>query len=68
MVIKTTKYVIATKEFPLVFEDNSLGDEDTESLEDAYFYHSEEEAINELDRYDKPETRQILPVKITYEI
>ena len=67
MIIKKIKYVNATKSFPLMFDWADSDGEDTDELEQAYFYDSEEEAIIDLDRFDEPELRQILPVKITYE-
>lgn len=66
MIITKTKYVIATTSFPLEFENNNAYD--TPLLEDAAFYNSEIEANNELDRFDESESRQIIPVTITYEI
>lgn len=67
MKIKRTKYVNATKTFPLKFEDNDS--EDTDLLEDAYFYNSEKEAQDDVDgRFDEPETRQIIPITVTYEL
>lgn len=68
MIIKKTKYVIATKEFPLAFDSEGSDGEDTADLEDAYFYDGREVAEKDLDRFDEPETRQVLPVIITYEI
>lgn len=67
MKIKRTKYVNATKSFPLEFEDADTDGNDTDLLEEAYFYNSEKEATNDLDRFDEPETRQIIPVIVTYE-
>jgi hypothetical protein len=67
MKIEKNKYVIATKDFPLQFEDNFTDGEDTEFIEDAAFYDFKETAVEELDRFDEPEKRQILKVKITYE-
>ena len=67
MIIRETKYVIATKEFPLLFEDIKSG-YDTNKIQTAMFYNSESDANNELDRYNNPEQRIILPVTITYEI
>ena len=67
MLIEKIKYIIATKEFPLEF-DSIDGGYNTDKIEEAYFYNSKEEAIGELNRFDEPDTRQVLPVKITYEI
>lgn len=66
MKIKRTKYVNATKTFPLEFDRDDDGC-DTDLLEEAYFYDSELEATTDLDRFDEPETRQIIPVIVTYE-
>ena len=68
MIIKEIKYVNATKEFPLMFDSAECGGKDTSELEKAYFYKSEKEAINDTENFDEPETRQVLPVKITYEL
>lgn len=67
MKIRITKYVNATKTFPLKFDSSKYYGEDTVYLEEAYFYDSEEEALNDLE-FDEPDTRQVLPVKITYEL
>jgi hypothetical protein len=67
MKIKRKKYVNATKDFPLEFDSADSNGEDIDSLEDAYFYDSEKEATSDLDRFDEPEKRQIIPVTITYE-
>jgi hypothetical protein len=64
MVIEKTKFVIATKSFPLMFENDECGD--TDYIEDASFYDEEKYAEDELSRFDDPDTRLILPVKITY--
>lgn len=66
MRIRKTKYVNATKNFPLEFGGRDNNGEDTDNLEEAYFYNSEAEAKNDLGRFDEP-TRQIIPVIITYE-
>jgi hypothetical protein len=66
--IENIKYVIATKEFPLEFEDRNSEGEDTELIEDAWLYDSIQTAEVELDRFDEPDKRQIVKVKITYEI
>jgi hypothetical protein len=67
MKIRRTKYVNATKSFPLEFDGREDG-EDTDLLEEAFFYDSEKEATDDLDRFDEPETRQIIPVIVTYEL
>ncbi len=67
MKIKRTKYINATKDFPLEFQSAEDDGFDTENLEEAFFYDSEKEATNDLDRFDEPETRQIIPVIVTYE-
>lgn len=67
MKITKTKYVNATKSFPLMFDWADSDGEDTDELEEAYFYDSEKEATNDLDRFDEPDSRQIIPVVVTYE-
>ena len=67
MKIKRTKYVNATKSFPLEFDSAESEGDDTDILDEAYFYDSEKEATNNLERFDEPDTRQIIPVTITYE-
>jgi hypothetical protein len=68
MKVKRVKYVNATKSFPMMFDSAVDEGEDTDFLEEAYFYDSEKEATNDLDRFDEPDTRQIIPVKVTYEL
>lgn len=66
MIINTTKFVIATKDFPLKFN-NADGDYEDE-IEAACFYHSAEDASDVLSRfYDEPQKHQIIKVDITYE-
>jgi len=68
MIIKETKYVIATKEFPLEFEDKS-GEYNTNKMQEAMFYDDKVNAEQQLNNnYDNPEEFIILPVVITYEI
>jgi hypothetical protein len=67
MTIKKTKYVNATKYFPLEFDSKDNDGEDTEFLEEAFFYDSEKEAKDDLERFDEPDTRRIIPVIVTYE-
>jgi len=67
MKIEKTRYVNATRLFPLEFDSSDSCGDDTGLLEEAYFYVSKEEATNDLERFDEPETRQIIPVTITYE-
>lgn len=66
MKLTRTKYVIATKGFPLLFESRDCEGEDTEDFVDAMFYDTQKIAEDELTRFDEPELRQILPVEITY--
>lgn len=66
MTINVKRYVIATKGFPLLFENDEC--EDIGDLETAAFYNTKEIAENELTRFDEPNKRQIVEVSITYEI
>lgn len=64
MIIETEKYCIATKDFPLQFDDgegNSVSDFRYAHL-DSYEYMK-----SELEHFDEPENFQILKVKVTYE-
>lgn len=64
MKIEKTKYAIASKIFPLAFDD---GDGyQTDDIDNAYFYDSYEDA-EIIKRFDEPENFQILTVKVTYE-
>lgn len=65
MRVESTKFVIATKDFPLTF--NFADGEDTDIFEEANFYDTRKDAENELEKFDEPEKRIILPVKISYE-
>lgn len=67
MKIVNIKYVIATTNFPLLFDDgngNSVDD-----IEDAYLYINKDVAQNNLDKFDDDVfgNYQILPIKQTYE-
>lgn len=64
MIIENKKYVIATKTFPLLF-DNGNG-ENVSDFEHA-FLGSNKEIENILDTFDDPELYQTLEVKVTYE-
>lgn len=67
MKVEFERYVNATKGFPLEFEDNGYDGYDTSDIQNAGLYETEEEAMQELERFDSPDTRQIIKVKITYE-
>lgn len=65
MIIENKKYVIATKSFPLEFDDgsgNMIND-----FNDAYL-GTYDEMKTKLGYFDEPEEYQILEVKIIYEI
>lgn len=66
MKIKFEKFVIATKSFPLEFDDGT-GDT-VDDMEYAILYETEGNAEIELERFDEPDQFQILPVKVTYEL
>lgn len=66
MKIETTKYVIATDGFPILFENDEACD--TDNIEEAAFYNDREAAEYELERFDEPKSRVILTVKVTYEL
>lgn len=66
MKITNKKYVIATKNFPLRF--NNGDGYALDNIEGACFYHSAEDADYVLTHsYDEPEQYQIIKVDITYE-
>lgn len=48
MVVKTTKYIIGTKETPLLFESACIG-EKTEDYTEAYLYDEIEEAEKDIE-------------------
>ena len=64
MIIKTKKYVIATKSFPLRFNDGRGNMES--DFEDAAI-SSQIECENQLTYFDEPDKHQILEVNVTYE-
>jgi hypothetical protein len=73
MIIKSKKYVIATKSNPLQFDANedisnySEG-EFTDYIEDAYLYSEEEIAQIEIKAcFDDPDLYKVMPVTLTYE-
>ena len=69
MIMTSSKYVIATNEFPLCFYDGKeIG---MLEIEDARMYSNECEAQNILDinfNFDERKLYQVLPVRITYEL
>lgn len=64
MIIENKKYVIATKTFPLKF-DNGDGN-NVSDFNDACL-SSYDETKAELECFDEPDKYQILEVKVTYE-
>lgn len=64
MVVEHTKYAIATKSFPLFFDDGEGNSVDT--IEDAAI-GSKEDCEAELKCFDEPENYQIIEVKVSYE-
>ena len=66
MITTNTKYIIATKEFPLLFDD---GDGNMiDEVECAYLYDEKEHAQYRIDNtFDKPDSYMVLRVKITLE-
>lgn len=66
MIVKKNKYVIATKDFPIVFDD---GDGNLEKdIQYAYLYPDKSCAEKILsNEFDEPDNFQILEVNITYE-
>lgn len=65
MIVENKKYVIATKSFPLEFDDgsgNSVSD-----FNDAYLGTYEERKSTLVECFDEPDEHQILEVKVTYE-
>lgn len=64
MIIENKKYVIATKSFPLEFDDGSGNM--VSDFNDAYLGTYEERKTTLYECFDGPEEYQILEVKITY--
>jgi hypothetical protein len=65
MLFTKTNYIIATKEFPLVFDSEGLLVDD---IEMADIFNDKEDAESVLESLDNPEIYQVLTLKITYEI
>lgn len=65
MIIENKKYVIATKSFPLEFDDGSGNG--VNNFNDAYLGTYEERKSTLAECFDEPDEHQILEVKITYE-
>lgn len=61
------RYVIATREFPLRFDNIDECGEFVDDIESAYLYDTEEDIVNELLQFDDPEIYQSLKIKVTYE-
>jgi hypothetical protein len=68
MIIRSEKYLLATKKFPLQFDSKTSEGEMTDQIEDAYVYDTERDVDNELGNFDHPEEFQAIKVIITYEI
>lgn len=67
MIIKNEKYTIATKDYPLTFDDGNGNPVD--DLDDAYLDLSYDNTKARLENcFDEPDEFQILKVCITYEI
>ncbi|HHT97489.1 MAG TPA: hypothetical protein GXZ90_06315 [Clostridiales bacterium] len=69
MIMTSSKYVIATNEFPLCFYDGK--ETGMLEIEDVRMYSNECEAQNTLDinfNFDERRLYQVLPVRITYEL
>ena len=67
MIVKKNKYVIATKSFPIIF-DNGDGNPEKD-IEYAYLYNDKSYAEKILsDDFEEPDNFQVLKVNITYEI
>lgn len=66
MKVYVKKYVIATKEYPIMFDDGS-GNQ-AEDFEDAELYGSEYDAKEQLDRFDDDCINKwcVVPVDVTY--
>lgn len=66
MIIKKKRYVIATREFPLMFDDGNGNGVD--AIEDAYLHDSEHKALDVLNTcFDEPSEHQVIEVTISYE-
>lgn len=65
MIVENKKYVIATKSFPLEFDDGS-GNRVCD-FNGAYL-GTYDEVKTQLGCFDEPEEHQILEVKVTYKI
>lgn len=66
MIIKNEKYTIATKDYPIKFDDGNGNPVD--DLDDAYLELSYDNAKSRLENcFDEPDEFQILKVKVSYE-
>ena len=65
MKITNKKYVIATKDFPLEFDDGNGNRLD--NIEDARLYNDMEDVNSVLQYFDDPDGHQIIQVNVTYE-
>lgn len=66
MKIESEKYVIASRTFPLEFDDGN--GENVNDINEAFLYPLEGSAEAELECFDEPENYRVLRIKITYEI
>lgn len=66
MIIKMTKYAIATKTFPLMFTDES--GEFYDSIDEIVLNDSEEYTMDLISEFDEPENLQAAKINVTYEI
>lgn len=66
MITTNTRYVIATKQFPLLFDD---GDGNMiDSIDYALLYERRDQAQYRIDKaFDEPENYQVLCIKVTFE-
>lgn len=66
MKIESEKYVIATIDKLIMFNDGN--GYDTDYIDEAYLYNNKEDAEKTLKTYDNPSEYQVLKILITYEL
>lgn len=66
MRIEKTQYIIASRSFPLVFENQLSEFESTDRIEHALKYDSYESAEENLSQFDHGEDYQILQLDVEY--
>ena len=59
------KYAIATKDFPLEFDDGN--ENGVDNIEEAHLYSDKEDADKILQNFDEPDEYQVIKVDVTYE-